>query len=139
MPQEFPPCSADQVVIQALTDKESYGKGEKVQMHFMLVNTGKEPCTLNAGTTQQEYEIRDAAGGVVFRFSDCRKDAVDQLIALQPNEPRRTMPIEWDRRMSNKDKCGEEGREVPAGDAVYTLRVGIGQVQGEGERQFRLD
>lgn len=137
LPSDAPACEIDAVQIQAMTDKESYNGGEPVMMRFMIVNTGDIPCQMNVGTSQQDYVI--ASGGeTVFRSSDCMSNRVDQLVTLEPDEPRETTAIEWDRRYSDDGSCDEQLDRVPAEGARYTLTVVVAGVESQGTRDFVL-
>ncbi|WP_293698758.1 hypothetical protein [uncultured Agrococcus sp.] len=137
LPSDAPACEIDVIEIQAMTDQQSYGSGDPVLMHFMLVNGGNVPCQVNVGTTQQDYVI-SAGGETVFQSSDCMSDRVDQLVTLEPDEPRETQPIEWDRRYSDEGNCDEELDRVPANGTEYTLTVVVAGIESQGTREFVL-
>lgn len=137
LPDDAPPCEIDAIQLQALTDKDSYGGSEPVMMRFMIVNTGDVPCQINAGTTEQDYVI-SRAGETVFRSSDCMSNRVDQLVTLEPDEPRETAEIEWNRRYSDEDSCGERLDSVTAGGTEYTLTVVLAGIESQGTHTFVL-
>jgi len=132
------PCSADQIRIEPGTDRSTYGEGDPVQLTFTIENTGEEPCSLNAGTSVQEYEIR-TGDELVYRWSDCAADVQDNIVALQPGTPQSTMPIEWDRTRSSVDTCTAERPQVTAGGAAYNLSVRVGDYASAESRQFILE
>ena len=95
-----------------------------MQLSFTIENTGAGACSLNAGTSVQEYEIR-AGDQVVYRWSDCAADVQDNVVQLQPDEPQSTVPVEWDRTASSIETCTAERPQVPAGGALAVDRNGF--------------
>ncbi len=132
------PCTAEQIRIAPGTDRSTYAEDEPVQLTFTIENTGEEPCSLNAGTSVQEYEIR-TGDELVYRWSDCAADVQDNVVALQPGTPQSTMPIEWDRTRSSSDTCTAERPQVTAGGAAYNLSVRVGDYASAESRQFILE
>lgn len=132
------PCAADSIRITPGTDHTTYAEGEPVQLSFTIENTGEDACSLNAGTSVQEYEIR-TGDEVVYRWSDCAADVQDNVVALAPGTPQSTVPIEWDRTRSAADTCTSERPQVTAGGAAYNLSVRVGDYAGSENRQFILE
>lgn len=132
------PCAAEAVRITPQTDRTTYRAGEPVQLSFTIENTGEAACSLNAGTSVQEYEIR-TGDELVYRWSDCATDAQDDIVALEPGTPQSTVPIEWDRTVSSNDTCTAEREQVSAGGAAYNLSVRVGDYPGSENRQFILE
>ncbi len=131
------PCAAEQVRITPATDKGEYAGGEPVQLSFTIENTGEAACSLNAGTSQQEYEIR-SGDEVVHRYTDCAADVQDDVVQLEPGAPQSTVPIEWDRTASSTETCGAERTQVPADGATYELVVRVGELTSQAPAQFTL-
>lgn len=132
------PCAPEQVRLTPQTDRTTYAEGESVQLSFTIENTGEAACSLNAGTSVQEYEIR-TGDEVVYRWSDCAADVQDNVVALEPGAPQSTMPIEWDRSRSSTDTCTAERDQVTAGGAAYNLSVVVGDFSSSESRQFILE
>lgn len=134
-PQEA--CAEGVVDITAATDKSSYGAGEFPQITLTATNEGAVACTINAGTSQQEYLI--TSGSELYWSSrDCQSDAADAIVVLEPNEPKSTDPISWDRTRSSPTTCDESRSPVPAGGASYHLNINLGDLESN-DVQFILN
>ena len=126
------PCPAGSIRIAPTTDKAEYAAGEQVQVSFTIENVGAAPCSLNAGTTAQEYVVTSGSD-TVWRFTDCRVDPIDDVVQLEPATPRSTVPIAWDRTRSSTSTCTAERPQM--GDGTYELRVTVdGHASAEGAR-----
>ncbi len=136
--QSSAPCAPEQIRLTPQTDRSAYVDGEPVQLSFTIENTGEAPCSLNAGTSVQEYEIR-TGDELVYRWSDCAADVQDDVVALDPGVPQSTMPIEWDRTRSSTATCGAEREPVTADGAAYNLSVRVGDFSSQESRQFILE
>lgn len=131
------PCAPEQVAIVPAVDKPAYAADERVQLSFTIENIGAGACSLNAGTSVQEYEIR-SGDEVVYRWSDCAADVQDNVVQLQPDEPQSTVPVEWDRTASSIETCTAERPQVPAGGASYELSVRVGDYASGQSAQLVL-
>ncbi len=131
------PCAPEQIAIVPAVDKPAYAADERVQLSFTIENTGAGACSLNAGTSVQEYEIR-AGDQVVYRWSDCAADVQDNVVQLEPDEPQSTVPVEWDRTASSIETCTAERPQVPAGGASYELSVRVGDFASAQSAQLVL-
>lgn len=131
------PCAAESVRLTPATDREEYGDGERVQLSFTIENTGDAACSVNAGTAQQQYEVR-AGDQVVYRFTDCAADVQDDVVQLEPATPQSSVPVEWDRTPSSTETCTAERDQVPADGATYELRVSVGGYASQGGATFVL-
>ncbi len=73
------------------TDSATYAEGQPIQLVLVLENTGPEAVTLQFMNAQRyDFEIRDAADEVVWRWSDGMGFA--QMLGsevLQPGDVRR--------------------------------------------------
>lgn len=132
------PCAPEQIRLTPETDRSAYVDGEPVRLSFTIENTGDAPCTINAGTSVQEYEIR-TGDELVYRWSDCAADVADDVVALDPGTPQSTVPIEWDRTRSSVETCGAEREPVTADGAAYNLSVRVGEFSSRESRQFILE
>ncbi|WP_206448234.1 hypothetical protein [Agrococcus sp. KRD186] len=132
------PCAPEQVRVTPQTDHTTYAADEPVQLSFTLENTGEAACSLNVGTSVQEYEIR-TGDELVYRWSDCAADVQDSVATLEPGAPQTTVPIEWDRSRSSADTCTSERPQVTAGGAAYNLSVQVGDFASLESRQFILE
>lgn len=129
------PCAPESIRITPATDAADYPEGQLVQLSFTIENVGADACSLNAGTAVQEYEIRSGADQV-WRFSDCRVDAVDDVVQLAPATPQSTVPLEWDRTRSAPDTCTTERQQMGAG--TYELSVRVGDYASTAPARFTL-
>jgi hypothetical protein len=130
-------CAPGVVELEAITDKSTYAAGENPQISLTITNTGPDACTINAGTTQQEYLI--TSGSELYWSSrDCQTDAVDLPVVLEPGEPQSTSPITWDRTRSSPSTCDADRAPVPAGGASYHLNINLGDLKSN-DVQFILN
>ncbi|MFA4841988.1 MAG: hypothetical protein WC580_09815 [Agrococcus sp.] len=132
------PCAPERIALTPAVDKPAYAADERVQLSFTIENTGEGACSLNAGTTVQEYEIR-SGDQVVYRWSDCAADVQDNVVQLEPGAPQSTVPIEWDRTASSIETCTAERPQVAAGGAAYSLSVRVGDYASRQSVQFVLE
>lgn len=132
------PCSAEQIRLTPQTDHTTYAADEPVQLSFTIENTGDAACSLNVGTSVQEYVVT-TGDDVVYRWSDCATDEQDAVATLEPAAPQSTVPIEWDRTRSSTESCAGEGEQVTAGGAAYHLAVQVGEFSSAESRQFILE
>lgn len=130
-------CAPGVVDITASTDKLSYGAGENPQITLTVTNRGAVPCTINAGTTQQEYLITSGSE-LYWNSRDCQTDAVDAPVVLQPNVPVSTTPLTWERVRSSPTTCDSPRDPVPAGGASYHLNINLGDLKSN-DVQFILN
>ena len=130
-------CDASVVEVKAVTDKLSYAPGENPLISLTVTNTGAVPCTINAGTTQQEYLIT-SGNELYWSSKDCQSGAVDAPVVLEPNIPQSTNPITWDRTRSSPTTCESERPAVPAGGASYHLNINLGELKSN-DVQFILN
>ncbi len=131
------PCAAGTVEITAATDKNSYDAGENPVMTLSMKNNGAVACTINAGTTQQDYAI--TSGSEKYWDSrDCQSEAVDLPVVLQPNQSKSFAPVTWDRTRSSPSTCGDARDPVPAGGASYHLIITLGDIKSN-DVQFILN
>ncbi|WP_306232965.1 hypothetical protein [Agrococcus beijingensis] len=132
------PCAPEAIRLSPVTDKTAYAPGERVQLSFTIENIGESACSVNAGTSVQEYEIR-TGDLVVHRWSDCAADVQDNVVQLEPGTPQATVPVEWDRTASSIETCTAERPQVTAGGAAYNLSVRVGDYASTESRQFILE
>ncbi|AWB90065.1 hypothetical protein [Homoserinimonas hongtaonis] len=122
------PCRPQSVKIEAIADKTAYAAGVIPQLSLQLTNIGASPCTVNAGTTQQVFEV--GSGEEAYWLStDCQTEPVDAPVVLEPNTPLSTAPLAWDRTRSSP--CDNSNTAVPAGDATYYFVVKLGELESE--------
>jgi hypothetical protein len=130
-------CASGVVELKAVTDKSTYAAGENPMISLTVTNTGATACTINAGTTQQEYLIT-SGDELYWNSKDCQTGAVDAPVILQPNIPQSTNPIAWDRTRSSPTTCEADRSKVPAGGASYHLNINLGDLKSN-DVQFILN
>lgn len=131
-------CKADDVIVEAVTDKTVYEAGEQPALSVTITNTGKNVCVLNAGTKAQVFTVK--SGNEVYWLStDCQVDPIDAEVSLTPGTPiSSSVPIIWDRTRSSVDTCEGPREAVPAGGASYHLAVVVDGFESETTKQFLL-
>lgn len=131
-------CTAESVLVEALTDKESYASGEIPQLSIRLTNTSATPCTINVGTTQQAFTITSGSD-VWWRSTDCQAAPSDMVVTLAAGQVvESSAPIPWDRTRSAVGTCEGERQRAPGGGASYHLDVSIGGIPSLTSRQILL-
>lgn len=122
------PCRTQNIKLEAIADKTAYAAGVIPQLSLQLTNIGATACTINAGTTQQAFEV--GSGEEAYWLStDCQTEPVDAPVVLEPNTPISTTPLTWDRTRSSP--CDNSNTAVPAGDATYYFVVRLGELESE--------
>lgn len=130
-------CAPAVIDVKAATDKTSYAAGENPQITLTLTNKGAAACTINAGTSQQEYLITSGSEQY-WNSKDCQSTPADAPVILEPNQPKSTAPIAWDRTRSSPSTCTATRAPVPAGGASYHLNINLGTLKSN-DVQFSLN
>lgn len=131
-------CAAESVLVEALTDKESYASGETPQLSIRLTNTSATPCTINVGTTQQSFTITSGSD-IWWRSTDCQAAPSDMVVTLAAAQVvESSAPIAWDRTRSSVGTCEGDRQRAPGGGASYHLDVSIGGIPSVTSRQILL-
>ena len=131
-------CLPENIRVEAITDKVSYAAGELPQLSFSITNTSGTSCMINAGTTQQTYEVTSGEE-LYWSSKDCEIDPVDAEVLLEPNLTQTPSPIQWDRTRSSPTTCEGERPTVPAGGATYSLDVTVGAIEATAPKSFLLN
>jgi hypothetical protein len=131
-------CVPGTVEVTAATDKSSYAAGENPRLSLTVTNIGAVPCTINAGTSQQEFLITSGSE-LYWNSKDCQTDAADAAVVLQPGVPvSSSTPVVWDRTRSSTTTCDADRAKVPAGGASYHLNINLGDLKSN-DVQFILN
>jgi hypothetical protein len=132
-------CLPGNLKLEAVTDKTSYGPTEQPLISMTITNTGAAACTINLGSTQQELTITSGTDRI-WDSKDCQTGAVDAQVILDPNKPKTTPTIPWDRTRSSTSTCSSTSRPaVTAGGASYHLGVKVGTLASKSTAQFILN
>jgi hypothetical protein len=132
-------CTEADVLVEAVTDKQSYRSGENPQLSIRLTNTGDVPCTLNVGTTKQVF-IVTSGDDIWWRSTDCQTEPSDMIVTLAAGQKvSSAAPLVWDRTRSSVSTCGQADRpKAPGGGASYHLSVEIGGIASLDSSQMLL-
>jgi hypothetical protein len=132
-------CDPKNVHVEAITDAVDYDPGQQPQFSLSVTNTGKKPCVLNAGTSQQVFSVTSGSD-VYWTSTDCQSESADAQVTLKPGTPiSSSTPISWDRTRSAPDTCDAPSREAaPAGGASYHLTVTVAGIESAKPKQFLL-
>lgn len=134
---DLPECSAGQLEVTPITDRQSYAAGELPELSLSIENTGEKKCSADLGTAGMSFEITSGSDEV-WRSADCQENADHRLVVLEPKKPLTTEAIAWDRTRSSPDTCDISRDPVGAGGASYHLHVAAAGVEGAGTAQFLL-
>lgn len=114
-------CVAGDITVTAATDKQSYGAGEDPVLILKLKNTGDVPCTMNVGTTQQEFVVT-SGNDRIFSTRDCQQDPEDVKIKLEKGQEENAR-FTWN-RVRSLPECQEISSKPLPG--TYQLKVSLG-------------
>jgi hypothetical protein len=132
-------CAPDDILVEALSDQDSYGSGQNPQLSIRLTNEGDDDCTLNVGTSTQVFTIASGSD-TWWRSTDCQTEPSDMPVLLAAGQAvTSTAPLEWDRTRSSTTTCADPNRETaPGGGASYHLSVEIGGISSSQSKQLLL-
>lgn len=133
------PCEAHELTVEALTDQDTYRSGQNPQLSIQLTNDGAKDCTINVGTTGQQFTITSGSD-TWWRSTDCQTEPSDMVVTLAAGQTvTSATPLTWDRTRSNVSTCGDADRpRAPGGGASFHLTVEIGGVASMTSKQFLL-
>ncbi|GAA1918961.1 hypothetical protein GCM10009775_09390 [Microbacterium aoyamense] len=131
-------CEAGDIVVDAVTDADTYGAGQNPGLSIKLTNNGPA-CSLNVGTTTQVFAITSGAD-TWWRSTDCQSEPSDMIVLLAAGQSvSSSAPVTWDRTRSAVGSCADTNRPAaPAGGASYHLSVSIGGIDSTQSKQFLL-
>lgn len=131
-------CDPLDILLEPVTDANSYASGVQPQVAIKVTNVGTVACSINLGTTKQELRITSGSDNI-WSSKDCQVDPVDAVRELDPEESMQTPFIPWDRTRSSTSTCDTTRSQVGAGGASYHLRVYLGDLESENTQQFILN
>lgn len=114
-------CDASKVVVEAETDKESYGTDENPVLTLVVRNEGTTPCDVNVGTSQMQFEVT-SGDERVFSSTDCQQASQDLERAIAPGGEERAT-FEWSRNRTVPG-CTTVDEEPASGSYTVTTRLG---------------
>ena len=119
-------CVAGDITVSAATDKQSYGAGEDPVLILNIKNTGKVPCTMNVGTSQQEFVVTSGSDRI-FSTRDCQKDPEDTKIKLEKGQEENAR-FTWN-RVRSLPECQPISSKPRPG--TYKLKVSLGDKESK--------
>ena len=131
-------CAEDDVVVDAITDKGTYGEGELPQLSLQITNTSDAACSINVGTAAQVFTVK-SGDDVYWTSTDCQVEPADAVVTLEAEQVvASTAPIAWERTRSTPSTCDGERPAAPANGASYHLTTSVGGFESEKSKQFIL-
>ncbi|WP_223585875.1 hypothetical protein [Microbacterium sp. OVT16B] len=132
-------CEAKDIVVEAVTDAESYQPGVLPQLSIRLTNNGAADCTMDVGSTTQVFTV-SSGDDVWWRSTDCQENPSSMIATLAAGATVESKtPVAWDRTRSSVETCGSENRpRAPGGGASYHVDVQIGGFPAAGSKQILL-
>ncbi|GEK86707.1 hypothetical protein [Microbacterium aerolatum] len=133
------PCRAGDIVVDAVTDAETYPAGVSPQLSISLSNKGAVSCTLDVGSATQVFTVTSGED-VWWRSTDCQENPSNMVVTLEAGQTVTSAePVVWDRTRSDVGTCDQENRaRAPGGGASYHVAVSIGGFNSANSRQILL-
>lgn len=131
-------CTADQITLEPVLDKSTYGPTEDPKIAMSIANTGSNACSMDLGSAQQVLTISSGAEQY-WSSKDCQTGGTNQDVTIKAGQTLTTPAIAWDRTRSSKATCDAARPAVTAGGASYHLEVAVGDVKAKGSAQFVLN
>ena len=119
-------CADGDIKVSAATDKKSYGAGENPVLILKIKNTGDVPCTMNVGTSQQEFVVTSGSDRI-YSTRDCQKDAEDIKLKLEKGKEENAR-FTWNRVRSLPECQPISAKPLPG---TYKLKVSLGSNESE--------
>lgn len=126
-------CAPGTVTVKAFigdgkTAFSSFAPGVNPKLWFTLTNTGRVPCTFNAGLAVQFFTITSGAE-TIWTSKQCnRAGDTDQIIRLEPSVSLGRDPFTWLRVRSSDTGCGANQTQAIAGGASYHVKAEVNGV-----------
>jgi hypothetical protein len=121
------PCRAADVIVEAVTDAESYQSGTNPQLSISLTNGSSTDCTIDVGSATQVFTVASGED-VWWRSTDCQENPRSMVVTLKAGP-----------EVSNVGTCDDENRpRAPGGGASYHVAVSIGGFDAVNTRQILL-
>ena len=137
-PGETVACDPTMVTLEPTTDAAGYAAGVAPVLSFALTSRMTNPCTISAGSDQQEFIITSGSDRI-WSSKDCQVDPVAATATLLPGVPLAGSSVSWDRTRSAKDTCETDRPQVDASGATYRVEVNIGDLDSVTQQPFLLN
>ncbi|MEU1971993.1 hypothetical protein ABZ477_10080 [Microbacterium sp. NPDC019599] len=133
------PCVTSDILVEALSDADTYAAGVNPKLSIRLTNEGEADCTLNVGTTTQKFTVT-SGDDVWWRSTDCQSEPSDMIATLAAGQTvSSATPVVWDRTRSSVSTCDTGNRPAaPGGGASYHVTVEIGGILSTSSKQILL-
>ena len=131
-------CDPSVIVLEPITDADSYPAGVQPMLSMSITNTGAAACTFDVGTGAQLYSIVSGADPI-WNSRDCQQAPTSTPQILEPGKKLSTTPFPWDRTRSSATTCTSERPPVVAGGATYRLSVSLGEAESASDKPFILN
>lgn len=109
-------------MVEAGTDRPSYGPDDTVLLSLVVRNEGDTACTANVGTSQMEFLVT-RGDERVFSSIDCQQASQDLERTIEPGADQRA-EFEWSRNRSMPG-CTPVEEEPGAGQYTVTTKLGL--------------
>jgi hypothetical protein len=131
-------CADDQITLEPVLDKSTYGPTEDPKIAMSIENTGSNACSMDLGSAQQVLTI-SSGQEQYWSSKDCQTGGTNQDVTIKAGQTLTTPAIAWDRTRSSKDTCDAARPAVTGGGASYHLEVAVGDVKAKRSAQFILN
>ncbi|GGH47100.1 hypothetical protein GCM10010921_23600 [Microbacterium album] len=132
------PCDPHVIEVVPLINGERF-RTRPIEFSIQLTNTGSVDCTMNVGTSVQQFVVTSGTD-TWWRSTDCQREPSDMVVTLAAGQTVTSAePLVWDRTRSSVDTCDSENRpRAPGGGATYHLKVRVGEVESASMTRFFL-
>ena len=126
-------CAPGTVTVRAFigdgkSSFSAFAPGVNPKLWFSLTNTGTVPCSFNAGSSVQFFNITSGAE-TIWTSKQCdRSHDTDSIITLQPSTAVLSTPSAWVRVRSSETGCGANQTQAIAGGASYHVKASVNGV-----------
>lgn len=114
-------CAPEDIGLESATDKSTYASGDDPVLEMKITNSGSEDCSLNVGTSQQEFKIVSGSDRI-FSTTDCRTDATDSVMTLKAGATE-SARFTWNRSRSAPG-CKKVATKPRPGTYSFTATLG---------------
>lgn len=124
---------AEDVVVEASTDKSVYAPAENPVLTLTVSNTGGEDCMVNLGTSEMEFLIT-SGNDRIFSSKDCQVDAADNYQSLEPGQTEEANFV-WERSRTAPG-CDDVNANPRPGTYILVTKLGP---HASEEQAFKLN
>lgn len=114
-------CAPEDIGLESATDKSTYAAGDDPVLEMKITNSGSEDCSLNVGTSQQEFKIVSGSDRI-FSTTDCRTDATDSDMTLKAGATE-SARFTWN-RLRSAPGCKPVSTKPRPGTYSFTAKLG---------------